>query len=143
MSFYLILIMKIATYLALFSIGILATAFANSFQANGQNLASESQDATPIAAVTSITNTTEGKLVFSPSKITIKQGEEILILNNLTSAQTFTNGNGTGDPMDGKIFSVEIQPKSFAEYLSNLSPGNYQFYSKTDPTIKGELTVSK
>jgi hypothetical protein len=43
--------------------------------------------------------------------------------------------------LDGKIFSVEINPKSFAEYLSNPSPGNYPFYSKTDPTIKGELTI--
>ncbi|MEJ7642325.1 MAG: hypothetical protein WKF36_09060, partial [Candidatus Nitrosocosmicus sp.] len=69
------------------------------FLGNGQNITSETQDANPIAAVTSITNNTEGKLVFEPSKISIKQGEEILILNNLTTPQTFTNGNGTDDPM--------------------------------------------
>ncbi len=42
--------------------------------------------------------------------------------------------------MDGNIFSVDIKPKSFAEYLSNLSPGNYPFYSKNNPSIKGEIT---
>jgi plastocyanin len=108
----------------------------------GQTYFSESQDATPIsAAITSITNNTEGKLVFSPSKITIKQGQEILVLNNLTTTQTFTNGDGSGDPMEGKMFSVDIKPKGFAEYLSNLSPGNHPFYSKSDPSIKGELTI--
>ena len=132
--------MKIAIFIALFSIGLLTTVFANSFPASGQNYTSETQDATPISAITSITNNTEGKLVFNPDKISIKQGQEILILNNLTSTQTFTNGNGSGDPMDGKIFSVDIKPKSFAEYLSNLSPGNYPFYSKNDPSIKGEIT---
>jgi len=133
--------MKLPIYFALVSMGILAAVFANPFQANGQIPNSESQDATPISAITSITNITEGKLVFSPSKITIKQGQEIAVLNNLTTSQTFTNGNGSGDPMEGKVFSVDIKPNGFAEYLSNLSPGNYPFYSKNDPSIKGELIV--
>jgi len=75
-------------------------------------------------------------------KTTIKQGEELLVLNNLTETHTFTNGNGTGDPMDGKIFTVEITPGSFSEYLAtNISPGNYSFYSKNDPNLKGELVI--
>jgi hypothetical protein len=81
--------------------------------------------------------------IFSPQKTEIKQGDEILIVNNVTQPQTFTNGNGTGNQMDGKIFSVEIAPDSFAEYLaSNISPGNYTFYSENDPNLKGELVVS-
>jgi hypothetical protein len=44
--------------------------------------------------------------------------------------------------MDGKIFSVEIAPGSFSEYLaSNISPCNYSFYSENDPNLKGELTI--
>jgi hypothetical protein len=81
--------------------------------------------------------------IFSPQKTEIKQGDEILIVNNVTQPQTFTNGNGTGNQMDGKIFSVEIAPDSFAEYLaSNISPGNYAFYSQNDPDLKGELIIS-
>jgi plastocyanin len=133
--------MKLPIYFASISLGILIVVFMNSIQANAQTPFSESQDATPISAITSITNNTEGKLVFSPSKITIKQGQEILVLNNLTTTQTFTNGDGSGDPMEGKMFSVDIKPKGFAEYLSNLSPGNHPFYSKNDPSIKGELTI--
>ena len=75
-------------------------------------------------------------------KTVIKQGEELLVLNNLTKTHTFTNGNDTRDSMDGKIFSVDIFPGSFSEYLaSNISPGNYSFYSKNDPNLKGELVI--
>ena len=98
-------------------------------------------DSTPIAAVIIMTSDDQGKSVFNPMKTTIKQGEELLVLNNLTETQTFTNGNGTGDSMDGKMFSVEITPGSFSEYLASISPGNYSFYSKNDPNLKGELTI--
>lgn len=99
-------------------------------------------DSTPIAAVVMMTTDNQGNPVFNPMKTTIKQGEELLVLNNLTETHTFTNGNGTGDSMDGKIFSVDITPGSFSEYLaSNISPGNYSFYSKNDPNLKGELVI--
>ena len=89
-----------------------------------------------------ITSDDQGNAVFNPMKTTIKQGEELLVLNNLTETQTFTNGNGTGDSMDGKIFTVDISPGSFSEYLAtNISPGNYSFYSKNDPNLKGELVI--
>jgi hypothetical protein len=98
-------------------------------------------DSTPIASVIIMTIDDQGKSVFNPMKTTIKQGEELLVLNNLTKTQTFTNGNGTGDTMDGKMFSVEITPGSFSEYLASISPGNYSFYSKNDPNLKGELNI--
>ena len=98
-------------------------------------------DSTSIAAVIIMTSDDQGKSVFNPMKTTIKQGEELLVLNNLTETQTFTNGNGTGDSMDGKMFSVEITLGSFSEYLSSISHGNYSFYSKNDPNLKGELTI--
>lgn len=106
-----------------------------------QNSHSEA-DSTPIAAVVMMTTDAQGNHVFKPIKTTINQGEELLVLNNLTETHTFTNGNGTGDSMDGKIFSVDITPGSFSEYLaSNISPGNYSFYSKNDPNLKGELVI--
>ena len=99
-------------------------------------------DSTPIAAVVMMTTDAQGNPVFNPMKTTIKQGEELLVLNNLTETHTFTNGIGSGDSMDGKIFSVDITPGSFSEYLaSNISPGNYSFYSKNDPNLKGELVI--
>jgi uncharacterized cupredoxin-like copper-binding protein len=99
-------------------------------------------DSTPITAVIMMTIDDQGNLVFNPVTTTIKQGEELLVLNNLAETHTFTNGNGTGDDMDGKIFSVEIAPGSFSEYLaSNISPGNYSFYSENNPYLNGELVI--
>ena len=99
-------------------------------------------DSTPIAAVIMMTTDDQGNPVFNPTTTTIKQGEELLVLNNLTEIHTFTNGNGTGDSMDGTIFSVQIAPGSFAEYLaSNISPGNYSFYSENNHDLKGELVI--
>ena len=110
-------------------------------QVSAQSTHSEA-DSTPIAAVIIMTSDEQGNPVFDPVKTMIKQGEELLVLNNLTETHTFTNGNGTGDQMDGKIFSVEIAPGSFSEYLaSNISPGNYSFYSENNPSLKGELAI--
>ncbi len=128
---------------ALFMIVLAAIVGASSvtlLQVYAQSSHSE-PDSTPIAAVIIITSDDQGKSVFNPMKTTINQGEELLVLNNLTGTQTFTNGNGTGDSMDGKMFSVEITPGSFSEYLASISPGNYSFYSKNDPNLKGELTI--
>jgi plastocyanin len=131
--------------LILFSIiilsSIIAVASYATVQVYAQGSHSES-DSTPISAVIMITADDQGNPVFSPMKTTIKQGEELLVLNNLTETHTFTNGNGTGDSMDGKIFTVDITPGSFSEYLAtNISPGNYSFYSKNDPNLKGELVI--
>jgi hypothetical protein len=45
--------------------------------------------------------------------------------------------------MAGKLFdSRAIQPKGFLEYVAtNLSPGNYTFYTNTEPTITGQLSI--
>lgn len=84
----------------------------------GQGSHSEA-DSTPIAAVVMMTTDTQGNPVFNPMKTTIKQGEELLVLNNLTEKHTFTNGNDAVDSMDGKIFSVDISRGSFSEYLAS------------------------
>lgn len=111
------------------------------YQSFAQSSHSEA-DVTPVAGYIIMTKNNQGKDVFEPQNTTIKEGQEIMILNNLTKTQTFTNGNGNGDSMDGKIFSVDIKPNSFAEYLhTNISPGDYPFYSKNDPTMKGHLII--
>lgn len=110
-------------------------------QSLAQSSHSES-DSTPISAVIVITNNDQGQAVFKPQKTELKHGQEVLVINNITKTQTFTNGDGKGDSMEGKIFSIEITPHSFAEYLaSNISPGNYTFHSKNDPNLKGELVI--
>ena len=101
-------------------------------------------DASPIAVVIHINEDKSGNVFFKPSEFTLKQGEEVLILNNSTGDHSFTNGESADDQMAGKIFDTKmIKPGSFSEYLAfNLSPGDYPFYSSTDPVkIKGKMTV--
>jgi plastocyanin len=100
-------------------------------------------DSTPIAAVITITKDKDGNTVFHPQLTTIKQDEEILVLNNDTVAHSFTNGENPQDPMAGKIFdSGQIQPKGFIEYVAtNLEPGNYTFFTNTDPNVTAHITI--
>jgi len=100
-------------------------------------------DSTPIAAVITITKDKDGNTVFSPQVTSIKQDKEILVLNNDTVAHTFTNGENPQDPMAGKIFdSGQIQPKGFIEYVAaNLDPGNYTFFTTTDPNVTAQISI--
>ena len=102
-------------------------------------------DSTPISAVITITKDKDGNVIFNPAAVTtIKQDEEVLVLNNDTIAHSFTNGANPEDPMAGKLFdSGTIQPKGFIEYVAtNLSPGNYTFfYTTTDPTITAQISI--
>lgn len=102
-------------------------------------------DSTPIAAVITITKDKDGNTIFNPPVTTIKQDEEILILNNDTVSHSFTNGASPEDQMAGKLFdSGQIQPKGFIEYVAtNLSPGNYTFYTTTDPTITAQISIQQ
>ena len=111
---------------------------------NAQSQAPHTEiDSTPVVAVITITKDKDGNTIFKPQFTTITQDEEILILNNDTVNHSFTNGANPQDPMAGKIFdSGTIQPKGFAEYLAiNLSPGNYTFYTKTDPTVTAQISI--
>ena len=58
----------------------------------------------PVAAYIVMTKNNQGKEIFQPQNATIKQGQEIMILNNLTKTQTFTNGNGKGDSIMKRSF---------------------------------------
>ena len=100
-------------------------------------------DSTPIASIITITKDKDGNTVFSPQLTTIKQDGEILVLNNDTVAHSFTNGENPQDPMAGKIFdSGQIQPKGFIEYVAaNLEPGNYTFFTTTDPKVTAQITI--
>jgi plastocyanin len=100
-------------------------------------------DSTPIAAVIMITKDKDGNVIFNPAVTTIKQDEEVLVLNNDTIAHSFTNGANPEDPMAGKMFdSGPIEPKGFIEYVAaNLSPGNYTFYTTTDPTVTAQISI--
>ena len=102
-------------------------------------------DVTPIAGVIMITKDKDGNTIFYPQFTSFKQGEEILIVNNDTVTHSFTNGANPQDPMAGKLFdSGTIQPKGFIEYVAtNLSPGNYTFYTNTDPTVTAQLSIKE
>ena len=134
-------------YQKILSLIIATTIFTSvlTFQSsNAQTQAPHSDiDSTPIAAVITITKDKDGNTIFNPQFITIKQDEEILILNNDTVGQSFTNGANPEDPMAGKLFdSGTIQPKGFIEYVAtNLSPGNYTFYTTTDPTVTAQISI--
>jgi len=135
-------------YLKILSLVVIATAIfmsALTFQslyAQPHNIHSDI-DATPIAAVITITKDKDGNTMFNPSTTTIKQDQEVLVLNNDTIAHSFTNGKNPEDPMAGKLFdSGTIQPKGFIEYVAaNLSPGNYTFYTTTDPTVTAQISI--
>ncbi len=100
---------------------------------------------TPIVAVITISKDAQGNTIYNPQSVTIKQGEEILILNNDTTSHSFTNGMGPDDQLAGKLFDTgTIEPRAFIEYVaSNLQPGTYPFFSMSDPSAKGELVVTK
>jgi plastocyanin len=135
-------------YQKILSIAVITTSiftYALTFQsiyAQTHNIHSDI-DSTPVAAVIMITKDKDGNVIFNPAVTTIKQDEEVLVLNNDTIAHSFTNGENPEDPMAGKMFdSGPIQPKGFIEYVAaNLSPGNYTFYTTTDPTVTSQISI--
>jgi plastocyanin len=100
-------------------------------------------DSSPIAAVIIIGEDMQGNVSYIPNNVTVKVGEEILIVNNGTYTQSVTNGMGPDDPLAGKLFDTgPIPPRGFAEYVAaNLSPGNYTFYSTNSTSTTGVLTI--
>jgi hypothetical protein len=97
----------------------------------------------PVEALIMINENQNKSVFFQPNIVTIRPSGEILIANNSTSDHSLTSGSGPDDPMAGKFFNTGIiKPKGFVEYIpENLKPGNYSFYSSTDPQIKGQLVV--
>ena len=100
-------------------------------------------DVSPIEGVLMINEGQNKTVFFVPNTVTIRVGGEILIANNSTEDHSVTSGSGPDDPMSGKSFNTDIiKPKGFTEYVTeNLTPGNYSFYSGTDPQMKGKLVV--
>jgi hypothetical protein len=118
----------------------------NNVTASTSNLIQSVEDETEpsfITAVIVISKGIEGNVTYSPSNLTVKQSEEILLVNNDTNVQSMTNGMGPNDPLAGKLFDTgPIPPGGFAEYVaSNLSPGNYSFYSSNSSSARGVLTI--
>lgn len=100
-------------------------------------------NSSPVVEVIVIGNDTQGNVTYIPNNLTIKVGDEIFVLNNGTDTQSVTNGMGPDDPLAGKFFDTgPIRPKGFAEFVvSNLSPGNYTFYSSNSTSTKGFLIL--
>ncbi|MFZ0253899.1 MAG: hypothetical protein WAL28_08870 [Nitrososphaeraceae archaeon] len=100
-------------------------------------------DISPIEAVILIKEDQNQTVFYQPDTVTVRIGGEILIANTATSDHSVTSGSGPDDPMAGKWFDTGIiKPKGFVEYAAeNLKPGNYTFYSTTDPQIKGLMAV--
>lgn len=114
--------------------------------ANAQSVSTPSGivDTSPNAAIIIINrDASSGNIFFHPNNVTIKVGEEILILNNSTSPQSFTSGKSAGDPASGTMFDTGlIPPKQFTEYTAaNLREGQYPFHSTAAPSATGTLTV--
>lgn len=100
-------------------------------------------DSSTIVALIIISKDRQGNVTYVPNNVTIKVGEEIFVVNNSTNAQSVTNGMGPDDPLAGKFFDTgPIPPRGFAEFVaSNISPGNYTFYSTNSTSTKGVLTL--
>ena len=103
----------------------------------------EVANSSPIAVVITINEDMQGNITYVPNNVTIKVGEEIFVLNNSTNNQSVTNGMGPDDPLAGRFFDTgPIPPRGFAEFVvSNLSPGNYTFYSSNSTSTTGVLTI--
>jgi plastocyanin len=100
-------------------------------------------DVSPVEAVIIIKEDQNKTVFYQPNNITVTVGGEILIANKAASDHSVTSGSGPEDPTAGKFFDTDkIKPNAFVEYAThNLKPGNYSFYSSTDPQVKGQLTV--
>jgi len=112
---------------------------------NGDNTTVHQPDSSPEAAIIIISTDSSGRAVFSPNNVTLRVGEEVLILNNATTPQSFTSGSGTNDPNVGTAFDTGlIQPKQFIEYASsNLQDGQqYQFFSRGGDSELGTIVMA-
>ena len=100
-------------------------------------------DVSPVEAVILIKQDQNKTVFYQPNTITVRVGGEILIANTATSDHSVRSGSGPDDPMAGKWFDTGIiKPKGFVEYAAeNVKPGNYSFYSTTDPNVKGLMVV--
>ena len=100
-------------------------------------------DASPIAAVIIIGEDMPGNVTYMPNSVSVRTGEEILIINNSTGSQSMTNGMGPDDPLAGRFFDTgPIPSRGFAEYVaSNISPGEYTFYSTNSTSTTGVLVI--
>jgi hypothetical protein len=101
-------------------------------------------NSSPVAAVITINKDMQGNVIYVPNNLTVKAGEEIFVLNNVTdSQQSVTNGMGPDDPLAGKFFDTgPILPRGFAEFVvSNVSPGDYPFYSTNSTSTTGVLKI--
>ena len=75
---------------------------------NAQSQSTHSEiDSTPIAAVITITKDKDGNTIIKPQFTTIKQNEEILILNNDTVTHSFTNGANPQDQWQENYLILE------------------------------------
>ena len=133
--------------IVILTIMLLLPLFQGSYAQNASNTGVQTfhsgTDTSPIEAVIMINEDQSKRVFFQPHVITIRVGGEVLVANNATSNHSVTSGSGPEDPMAGKLFDTDtIKPKAFVEYIPvNLKPGNYSFYSSTDPQIKGQLVV--
>ena len=135
--------MKKILYISLILGAFLPLVVFHSYAQNTTTTFHKDVDVSPIEAVIMINEDKNKSAFFQPESVTVRVGGEILIANNSTSDHSVTSGSGPDDPMSGKLFNTDIiKPKGFVEYITqNLAPGNYSFYSASDPKIKGELQV--
>jgi cytochrome c oxidase subunit II len=86
---------------------------------------------------------TPGNPEFEPAYLTIKEGEEVDVINEDSSPHTVTSGTGLEDPNAGKMFDTSIIPKQEDYELgtANLEPGEYDFHCAVHPSMTGKLKV--
>jgi plastocyanin len=130
--------MRISTGITIILFGIIVAlpVVYSSYAQTGSN-------ASPIEGVIMIKEAQNKTVYFQPDTVTVKVGGEVLIANVAKSGHSVTSGSGPDDPMAGKKFNTDvIKPGAFVEYVpENLKPGNYSFYSSTDPHVKGKFII--
>jgi plastocyanin len=86
---------------------------------------------------------TPGNPAFEPAYLTIKEGDEVDVINEDSSPHTVTSGKGPYDPNAAKKFDTSIINAEASTKLStaDLDPGEYDFHCAIYPFMSGKLKV--
>jgi plastocyanin len=102
-------------------------------------------DSSPAAATINILEgaSVQGSPDYEPDTITVKDGDEIHVVNQDTVPHTVTSGTGNSDPNKGTAFDTNIilGGDSVELVLTNVQAGEYDYFCIVHEYMKGKIIV--
>lgn len=102
-------------------------------------------DSSPAAATITIPQgaSVQGNPAYDPAEITVKVGDEVSVVNEDTVPHTVTSGTAPDDPNSAKFFDTGLLDggASGEIALTNIEPGNYDYYCFVHPYMKGKMII--